>query len=139
MPDPLSTTASVFAVIGFAAGLSGVLYRFVSSIRDAPKEISHLTAELEALSGTFASIEAISRDLPSRNALSVEFLGRLRSCMAEFEDLERSVRKLERYLKQNPVMAKVRWPYGEPSAVQFSRRLRSYHVTFSLALTALQM
>jgi hypothetical protein len=142
MSDPLSTAANIFATIGFSAGFSRILYGLISSIRNAPKEIRQLAAELESLSATFAGIEAIGRDLPSCNALTGEFLNRLRSCMADLEDLERTVRKLEKCLSQNSIrksLAMAQWPFSESTAIQFSRRVQSYHVTLSLALITLQM
>ena len=142
MSDPLSTAANVFATVGFSAGLSRILYKLVSSIQNAPQEIHHLAVELETMSATFAGIEAISRDLPSHNAFSEEFLDRLRSCMADLEDFGRTVEKLEKGLRQNLMrksLARVQWPYNESAAIQFSRRVQSYHVTLSLALMTLQM
>ncbi|KAI9769608.1 MAG: hypothetical protein M1839_003610 [Geoglossum umbratile] len=142
MAYPLSTTANILATIGFTAGLSRLLYGFFSSVRDAPSEIRRLAAELEALSTTFAGIEALDRELPARNAFSRDFLGRLRNCMADFEELEKRVRKSEKRLGQNPVTkiwARVQWPYRELVMAQFTKRVQSYHVTFSLALMTLQI
>jgi hypothetical protein len=142
MTDILSTTANVLATIGFSAGFCNILYKLVLSIGNAPQEIHKLALELEALSTAFAGIEVISRDLPSHNALSGEFIGQLRSCMADLGDLERSVRRLEKSLNQDTVkksLARVQWQYQGPFAIQFARRVQLYHITLSLALTTLQM
>jgi hypothetical protein len=142
MSDPLSTIANVLATVGFSAGFSGILYRLICSLQNAPKEIHQLATELEALSATFAGIEAISRELPSHNALSEIFLDRLRNCMADLEELERAAKKLEKCLRANSMrksLASIQWSYNKSTAIQFSRHVQSYHVTLSLALITLQM
>jgi hypothetical protein len=142
MSDPLSTVANVLATLGFSAGFSGILYGLISSIQNAPKEIHQLATELEALSATFVGIEAISRELPPYNALSEEFLDRLRSCMADLGELERAAKKLEKCLGVNPMrksLASIQWSYNKATAIQFPRHVQSYHVILSLALITLQM
>ena len=142
MSDPLSTVANVLATLGFSAGFSGILYRLISSIQNAPKEIHQLATELEALSATFAGIEAISRELPAHNALSKEFLDRLRNCMADLEELEGAAKKLEKCLRVSSMrksLASLQWSYNKSTAIQFARRVQSYHVTLSLASITLQM
>jgi hypothetical protein len=142
MSDPLSTAANVLATLGFSAGFGGILYRLISSIQNAPKEIRQYATELEALSATFAGIEAISRELPSHNALSGDFLDRLRNCTADLEELERAVKRLEKCLRvsfMRKSLASIRWSYNKSTAVQFLRYTQSYHAALSLALTTLQM
>jgi predicted RNase H-like nuclease (RuvC/YqgF family) len=142
MSDPLSTAASVLATLGFSAGFGGILFRLISSIQNAPKEIHQLATELKALSAALAGIEAISRELPPNDVFSEEFLDRLRRCTADLEELERAVKRLEKCLRVNSMgksLASIRWSYNKSTATQFSKHIQSYHVTLSLALITLQM
>jgi len=142
MSYTFSTAANAITAVGFGTSLSCILFRLVSSIRDAPEEIHQLAARLETLSATFASIEAISRDLPSCNQFSGEFLDQLRSCMADFEGLEKNIRSLQRCLRQNRMRkfwSQAQWPFHKASTRRFMNHVQSFHVTFSLALAALQM
>ncbi|KAI9766946.1 MAG: hypothetical protein M1840_006243 [Geoglossum simile] len=142
MSDTFSTTANTITAVGFCISLGCILFRFVSSIRDAPEEIHQLAAELEVLSVTFASIEAISRDLPSCNQFSGEFLDRLRSCTADFEGLEKNIRPLQKRLRQNRMRnfwIQAQWPLYKASTRRLINNVQSCHVAFPLGLAALQI
>jgi hypothetical protein len=142
MSNSLSVTANIFATVGFAAQFSRILYRFVLSIRDAPEEISQITAEVEVWSSAFNSIAAIIRVLPSRDTIPAEILVQLRNCVVDLEHFEKKIRKLEKRLMKTPMqrlVARVQWPYSELSAAQLLRRVQSYHITLSLTLATLKM
>ncbi|KAH7381969.1 hypothetical protein BKA64DRAFT_217536 [Cadophora sp. MPI-SDFR-AT-0126] len=65
MADPLSVTASVVAVAGFAYSSSKSLYDLICTIRDAPQIFLDLNQSLSALSQT---LDSLQRNLDGRNA-----------------------------------------------------------------------
>jgi hypothetical protein len=62
--------------------------------------------------------------------------------MADLEERERAVKKLEKCSEANLTrksLASIEWSYNKAAAIRFSRHVQSCHVTLSLALITLQM
>ena len=78
MCDPLSITASVLAVVGFAAKSCDCLCHFLRSISEVLEDVQHHIATLQALQETFAGIAALKKDIGARTLIKSDFKARLK-------------------------------------------------------------
>lgn len=140
--DPLSSTASTIAIIGFAGRTCQYLYEFLNTVSHAPKEIQQHASMLKALSSTLAAIENLSQHLPADVALSSEFCVQLSECMTDFRVAEDKMKKLNERLDKGHMRrtwARVRWFTSDQYLRSFFARMQVYHANFSLYLLTLNM
>ncbi|KAF9766530.1 blue light receptor [Fusarium sp. DS 682] len=92
MSDPLSVTASVVGIVGALLHGSKRLFEFIDSLRNAPKDIAALSADLRALYEVLAHITNIQDKLSSNPGLCA-------SLKAPLENYERT-RRFEEDFKE---------------------------------------
>lgn len=144
MCDPLSATASVLAVVGSAAQTCELLYQVFSSFSEAPEDLRHHMAALEALQATFRTIITLETALPFDLPTSPVFKDRLQECMLDLQYMERLVKPLYLQSKGDRVRrtwTRIRWssPNQRHRMTKLLARINSYHTTFSLDLLLLNM
>lgn len=144
MCDPLSVTASVLAVAGFAAKSCECLYTSLRLFSEAPHDLQHHVTALQALHSTFSGIVALENHAPNAALISPELKARLHACMLDLQTMEKLAMAFHAQLEEGRVRrtwAKVRWSSADQRQTLKShlRRIESYHRSFSLDLLLLNM
>lgn len=144
MCDPLSITASVLAVVGFAAQSCGCLCHFLRSISEVSEDVQHHVATLQALQETFAGIAALEKDVPICTLIQPAFKARLEECMIDLQDMERFIKPFHMQLKEGRgrrMWTRFRWfsTSQQHRLQRYFARIEIYHTNFSLDLLLLNM
>lgn len=94
MADPLSTAASVTALLTFSIHSCRYLHNFFSDISDAPAEVKHYLLSLEALAATFSELRNISNDTITctDSVFTDDFRRRLKLCKMELGEMQALLR-----------------------------------------------
>lgn len=140
--DPVSMTANTVAIVGFAGQSGRLLYEFLRTLSDAPKEIQQHIATLKALSSTFAGIQTLGQHMPAELAWSSGFRARLSECIEDFQAAEIKMKKLNEHLEKGHLRrtwARLKWSSSDNYLRSFFTRVQTYHTTFSLDLLTLHM
>lgn len=145
MCDPLSVVASVLTVAGVAAKTCEGLHKALRRFGEAPKDLQHHIAAIQALQSTFAGIAALEKDVPDATLFfTLEFKARLQACMLDLQAMEGLIKSFHSQLgegRARRMWAKVRWSSVDQQQTLKSHlnRIESYHTTFSLDLLLLNM
>ena len=144
MGDPLSATASVLALVSFAAQSCDYLCQVFTSFSEAPEDLRHHIAALEALRATLKDISTLETALPDEVPISPVFKNRLQELMLDLQSTERLVRPLYQQLRESRLCrtwTRIRWasPNQRHRMKKLLARIDSYHTTFSLDLLLIDM
>ncbi|KAF3940520.1 hypothetical protein ABW19_dt0207180 [Dactylella cylindrospora] len=137
MGDPLSTAASVIAVIQVSGFLLSTLGKYVKDVKDAKKDVKLLQQEVESLervaSDTRKFVEKYTeKTLPNRETL--------RNALDECEDRMRRINKeLEggtkrSFLRKLKISRSLEWPFDKEEVEDMIRDLERYKGTISLSI-----
>lgn len=87
MTDPLSVTASLVALAGFAFQSSKSLYQAVESFKSSKRAIRELKEEVESLNGVLATLSQMAAEYDAQlTSLKLPLLRCGKTC-AEFEEV----------------------------------------------------
>lgn len=149
MGEPLSITASIIAVAGFAAESSKTIFRFFYEIANAPQEVRHSILALQSLHMTLINIQQIGTKLPASYSFPPNFCSRLHECIGELNKFEAKIKAIDSELHEKRTerigwegKAKRSWKrlkwllIAEQQTAKFLERMDLYHNEFSLDLLA---
>jgi len=142
MADPLSVTAGTLAILGFAAQSSKLLYEFLRTVSEAPKEIRQHLSTIHALASTFQAIGSLGQQIPPEYAWSPEFKDNLNACVADLRDVEVEMKRLRKQLEKGSMRrawTRLMWSSKDCYLQKFFVRVQTYHATFALHLLTLHM
>ncbi|KAL9608485.1 MAG: hypothetical protein Q9167_006693 [Letrouitia subvulpina] len=128
-------------IVGLATAVEVVFSRvnkYIRHVKDAPREILQLSAEVSGLHGTLRSISLLVAEFegvssgaitnPSQLAACGSVLDRLRDQLALFQDISPS--------KQDTIRRKWKWPFSRSETIEFVQELELTKSTLNLALSA---
>lgn len=140
--DPISAAASMIALVGAAAKVSECLFKFIRSVKEAPKlastvlqEVSDISACLSQLQSFLTGTKAASRS--HEDLLMIEqILVTLSNCMLIFSELEEIVESLK---PTDPMQADrlVQWVLKERIIKTLFTRLQASKISLNLMMTTL--
>ena len=140
--DPISAAASIVGLVGAAAKISETLFKFVTSVKDAPRlasnvlqEISDTSACLSQLQSCLMGIRATSRS--RQNLLMIEqIIVALSNCVVLFSELEAVVESLK---PSEPMQVGrlSQWVFKEKAIRDLFTRLQRSKVSLNLMMTTL--
>ena len=144
MCDPLSVAISVLALAGFAVSSCESLHKTLRLFREAPDDLQHHVAAIQALQWTFTGIVALGNDAPNAALVTPELKARLQACMLDLQAMERLAKSFHVQLEEGKVhrtWAKMRWSFTHQRQTlkRHLDRIESYHMSFSLDLLLLNM
>lgn len=144
MGDPLSVVASVLTVAGVAVTACECLHKKIRRIAEAPKEIEHHLAAVQALHSVFTGISTIARDIPDFIEAVPGIQVRIHACIHDLEKAEAffdACNKRLEHGKARRAWGKIRWSSTDDQQTLKSHisRIESYYMTFSLDLLLLNM
>lgn len=143
MTDPLSVTASVIAVAGFALSSSKLLYDTLCGIRDAPETFSTFKDEVGALQHIILSfqqgLEQQNDDVGLSDAQNLslrELKPALEACSDCCEKFNRKIGKLMSHSTDGHVSLrdKIRLQFQDKEIAGVQALLASYRSTLTIAL-----
>jgi hypothetical protein len=142
MVDPLSTIASVTAVLTFSIQSCRYIGQFISQVHDAPNEVRKYQLCLQALTATFCELLKICdmKDFVSGIELPCEFSSRLSTCNKDITDMSTRIRRITGGLdggKMAKAWSRVKYTiFDEQRLESFFERIQIYQATFTLDLIA---
>jgi cell division control protein 24 len=96
MADPLSVAASVAGLISLGAATSKLVYQFVSSVIDAPKEVRAIISSLYSVNIALCQIQTLLLDqvfaAQTANEDLVDLERSVTSCVASFSIVEKELK-----------------------------------------------
>ncbi|KAK6359876.1 hypothetical protein TWF696_001005 [Orbilia brochopaga] len=145
MSDPLSVAGSVAGLITIAAATSKLVYQFVSSVVDAPKEVQAITSSLYGMNIALCQIQTLLLDLSYSAQRSTRDLSDLErsiaSGVAAFsvvdEELNGVLKATSKQLTVNRVWHQFKYVFEKESVRDALARLEEEKATLQLILTTL--
>ncbi len=144
MCDPVSATASVLAVAGFAAHSCEYLYKTFKSLSDAPEEVQRHIASLHALQLTLVDIGMLEKDVSDPALFTQEFKSRLQECLLDLQAMERQAKPFQQDFEDRTArrtFARIRWSSIDHKykLKKFLSRIEAHYTCLSLGLSLLHM
>jgi len=139
--DPLSTTASVIAVIQITSQVFSLCQTYFQGVKSARKDIKRLRDEVTAFQDVLTTVSDLADDPDSAQLSNLHLLtkadGLVDRCKADLEDL---VKKLQTGMGKDEKMKQfglraLKWPFSSKDVDQELAILSRYKETFGLALT----
>ena len=150
MAEPLSTAASIIAVVSFAAESSKVMFKFFEGIAHAPANIHESALALKSLYMTLTNLQQSGTKLDPKYKFPAHFCGRLNDCLTDLKTFEAKIGKIDaKFGKQGTRQhywdgttrrscERVRWLLvGERETRRFLERVKMYQNEFFLELLGL--
>ncbi|KAL4804646.1 hypothetical protein BDV18DRAFT_161741 [Aspergillus unguis] len=145
MTDPLSVSASVAGLISICAGSTKLVFRFVTSIVDAPKEVRATIASLNGLNIALCQIQNLLLDLTYSTETEVDDLESLEqsveSCVGFFSVVDRDLQSVSHAAEEDFTAKKlwhqVKHVFEKESLQDALAGLEAQKETLSLVLTTL--
>ncbi|KFY30644.1 hypothetical protein V493_01776 [Pseudogymnoascus sp. VKM F-4281 (FW-2241)] len=113
MSDPLSVAGSVAGLISLGAATTKLVYQFVSSIRDAPKDVKAITRSLYGVNIALCQVQTLLLDLTYASETSTEDLGDLEQsvvcCVASFNVIENWLREVCSGITEDQLTTRRAW------------------------------
>lgn len=143
--DPLSTVASIIAVLQAAACVISICYDIRAARRQPPKSLVRVVQEVRGVRDVIETIQVLLDDTAESSSLlkSGQWVGHLASTLAnilsELQDLESKIQPLtfpaSTPSRRQAVLSVLGWRLKEFDAQKAIQRLHNYKTTLSLALS----
>lgn len=134
MADPLSVTSALIAIVTATIQSSRALYQAIQSLRDHPRAVRLLTAELESLEAVLASLHAFSGNDPSILVPLKLPLTQCTMACADFRDLLIRCTKHSAASTATSFRDWARLKYMDGDVNGFTAMLSGYKSTIAIAL-----
>lgn len=136
MADPLSIAASIAGVISLADIVFIRTRKYISSAKNADKEVKDLAQEVLLLSGALHSLSKLAQVLDA-DGLKDKHIENLRmhhiaACHATLDEVAKKLRKLE----DNATKRKLVWPFVSDQTKELLAEICRHKGNIDLALTA---
>ena len=126
--EPLSTAASVIAVVQIAAEVAKLCGGYLRDVKNAPQDIERMKAKALALHDV---LERLNNDTPDSNANETA----VQQCLQDLKSLKV---KLEPKRKRGPMkhfgLRALKWPFSSKEAEERMKALEGYLLIFNTAL-----
>lgn len=136
MADPLSIAASIAGVISLADIVFIRTRKYLSSAKNADKEVKDLAQEVLLLSGALHSLSRLAQSLDA-DRLKDKHIDNLRmhhiaACHATLDEVSKKLKKLE----DNATKRKLVWPFVSDRTKELLAEISRHKQNINLALTA---
>lgn len=150
MVEPLSATASIIAVVGFAAESSKFMFKFLRGVAHVPANIHDSSLALKSLYVTLTNLQQRSTKLDPQYEFPAHFCQRLNDCLKDLKTFEAKIGKIDAILGKKGTRKRdwdgkprrswegIRWLLvGEQETRRFLEKVKVYQIEFSLELLGL--
>ena len=138
MADPLSIAAGVTGLLGFALHGSRRMVEFIESIRDAPKDIAAISADLKALYEVLASLAGMQDQFDRNPTMSSYLRVPLENCVDIFTDFTTTLNQYVATTRDGTVKVRtwknIVWAFKEKEINLFRDTVLAYKASLSLAV-----
>ncbi|KAM0799849.1 hypothetical protein BDR22DRAFT_283020 [Usnea florida] len=140
--DPISAAASVIGLLGAAAKVSEVLFKFIRNVKEAPKLARNVLMEVSDVSACLTQLQrylqgTLSTSTSQEQLLMVEQLVvTLSTCVLVFSELEETVDSLKPVEPMQPWRL-AQWLLKEQAISALMVRMQQSKLSLSLMLTTL--
>ena len=152
MAEPLSASASIIAVVGFAAESSKLIFCFFQGITHAPANIHDSALALSSLYVTLTNLQKSGTKLDPNYKFPAHFCGRLNDCLKDLKGFEAKIGKIDAVFSNQGTRKhdwdtitrrsweRVEWLLvGEQETRRFLDKVKMYQNEFILELLGLLM
>jgi Fungal N-terminal domain of STAND proteins len=142
MGEPVELTASIVEIAILACRSSNSLYELIDRIREAPKALKDLNADLLSFQQLLGSLEEEIRGTPDAS-LSDQFKQRLEEIKPTLEECSKACGEFKAKLSRitsnsnkdhTSVSDKVKLQFKEKEIIAFRSKLAGYNTTLNMAL-----
>lgn len=127
--DPLSVIASIAGISTAGVALSRAIYDAISSIRNAPKEVSSIAKGLCDLSVVLGELRRVLKD--GQDVYRRKLIRRVASAMRRVGRVQSEIREL---LDSTGTLAKLKWAFRKSRAKELLYAIESYKTGISIIL-----
>lgn len=139
MADPLSTLASLIAIVQLSSKIVSVCYEYRSTAKKASKQQKQLTDEVKSLRDALEGLISLADREDSSGAACLPMLDALSRENGPFEEVKWELQSLEAKLLPasgwKAVSNVLKWPLAEPEVTKSLARLNRLKTAVLLALT----
>lgn len=141
--DGLSISVTVIAVVQTVGTVISLGYQYISSVKQAPKDVRELLGELGSLDGVLDTLQDYIMANPQ--SLALEKLnvpdGPLSGCLKELNGLHSRLKGTKladpKSAKDGTtILERFKWPLKDKETAQVIQRLERYKSLFMFSLTA---
>ena len=140
MAEPLSISASITGLVAIADTVFGRTFKYIKSVKEAPKEIAALSSEIGALYGILSHLHLMACQFEGKTIETAIQVQHIHSCC---QTLGKVKTRLDKYdilnTKRHSVDAmrrKLTWPFTVSEAKSLITEVERHKATLGLALTA---
>ncbi|KAI1125084.1 hypothetical protein F5Y10DRAFT_284511 [Nemania abortiva] len=132
--DPLSVIASITGIATAGISLSRALYDAISTLRNAPKEVSQIARGLYELSSTFRELQRVLKD--GRDVYRRKLIRRVASAIKRVGRVQREIQDL---LDGSGALAKLRWVFRKAKTMELLYAIESHKTAISVILQTMML
>ena len=140
MADPLSISASIAGLITLAEAVFRRTFKYIKSVKEAPKEIAALSSEIGALYGILNNLHLLACQLEGETFDSAIQVHYVHSCYQTFEKVKMMLDKYDNLTTDrrsvDAMKRRLTWPFTVPEAKSLIAEVERHKATLGLALTA---
>jgi hypothetical protein len=143
MADPLSVTAGIVGVVGFALHSAKRLHDFIDSLRDAPHDIAAISKDLKALYEVLGILAGMQHELARNAALCECLLSPLDNCVDIFEEFTITLHRYSHTTREGALKVRtwkqIPWAFKDTEIQRFRDTLLTYKASMSLAISVVNL
>lgn len=149
MAEPLSTIASILAVLGFAAESSKIILKICRGVSSMPNDVCQSLQSLQSLHEIMANLQKTGANLGSSRNFPAHLCARLGEYLEDLKQFEAKLNRIHTKIgkkahkhewEEKVIMSwqRIRWALkGEEEIRRFFEKMKLYHIEFSMALLTL--
>ena len=138
MADPLSVSASIAGLVTITDMVFRRTFRYIKTVKGAPKELSALTTAMGALSGILHNLSLLAGQLEGEPFDTTIQANHIYSCLQTMDKIQGILDKFDSATGNHSmkVMGRLKWPFSVAEAKDLCIEIEGHKTTLSLALTA---
>lgn len=138
MADPLSVSASIAGLVTITDMVFRRTFRYIKTVKGAPKELSALTTAMGALSGILHNLSLLADQLEGETFDTTIQANHIYSCLQTVDKIQGILDKFDSATGNHSmkVMGRLKWPFSVAEAKDLCIEIEGHKTTLGLALTA---
>lgn len=134
MSDPLSISAGIVGIFGFAIQLTTTLKDFASGWKNAPIAVEELRKELIQLHGVLDNLVGFLKSQPTHFEQTSAMYSAASDCVVKLKAFHSRLEKFATGSKFRKTFNRIKWPLDEKENQQILQDLQRYTQLFQFAM-----
>lgn len=143
MSDPLSITAGIVGILGFALHSSKRLFEFIDGLRGAPKDIAAISDDLKALYRVLAVLVGMQDELSRNSSLCDCLRPPIENCLDVFDEFTTTLNTYIHVTREGTLKVRIwkniPWVFKEKEIQLFRDTVITYKASLSIAVAAMTL